>query len=87
MELQNEMTKAIEGIMKDYGGDKWSKTTLDAFKTDVNQRLTEASIKLKGPQKFLCLNLIKKLKKQGSVQDQLMALNEAYFSLSESEQC
>lgn len=85
MEIHNELTKQIEEIMKDYGGNKWSKMTLSDFSDDVIKRVSVAESKLKGPQKLVCINLIKKLKKQTSIQDQLLVLNEVYFSLVQPE--
>lgn len=81
--MSNELITTLENIMKDYGGDKWSKTTLQNFSDDVHKRIIETSGKLKGSQKLLCSSLLKKLKKKGSIQDQLLVLNECYFSLVE----
>lgn len=85
--IQNALTKTIESVMSDYGGTKWSKCTLEQFAADVEDRLIEASGKLKGPQKLLCDNLLRKLKRQGSIPDWLLTLNEYYFSLTMPEDC
>lgn len=83
--MKNDLVTTLEDIMKDYGGDKWSKVTLKQFSEDVNNRIITTSRKLKGPQKLLCTSLLNKLKKNGSVQDQLLILNECYFSLVQPE--
>lgn len=85
--IHNELTRTIEKIMTDYGGNKWSKFTLSQFSADIEKRIIEASGKLKGSQKLVCSNLLNRLKKKGSISDQLMVLNECYFNLTSPEEC
>ena len=85
--IHNELTRTIEKIMTDYGGNTWSKYTLSQFSADVEKRIIEASGKLKGSQKLVCSNLLNRLKKKGSIPDQLMVLNECYFNLTSPEEC
>ena len=85
--IHNELTKKKKKIMTDYGGNTWSKYTLSQFSADVEKRIIEASGKLKGSQKLVCSNLLNRLKKKGSIPDQLMVLNECYFNLTSPEDC
>lgn len=79
----NSLTVAIESYMKEWGGTKYQKATLQELQDDLIYRIDPLIKGQSGPIMVLAAGLKRKAKSKTTKEDLLMEVNETLFKFFE----